>query len=313
CRMAERDPRVVAITAAMAPGTGLTEFSERFPDRFFDVAIAEQHAVDLAAGLAVSGERPVVAIYSTFLQRAFDQIYHDVCIENLPVLFAMDRAGVIGADGATHQGLYDMAYLRCLPNMVVCASSNERELSQMLWTGLAHNGPFAVRYPRDKAAGVLWNPEEPILPIGKGEVLREGSRVAILALGPMVEHAMEAVPLLESSGLDPTVVNMRFVKPLDRDLLHRLSHTHTHFVTYEDHTVDGGFGSAVCEAIQDEGLSGLAVLRLGLPDKVIEHGTREEIFREYRLLPGQIASRIEEFVLLHTLSADAVTRTLALG
>jgi 1-deoxy-D-xylulose-5-phosphate synthase len=280
----------------MASGTGLVEFSERYPDRFFDVAIAEQHAVDLAAGLAVNGKRPVVAIYSTFLQRAFDQIYHDVCIENLPVLFAVDRAGVVGADGATHQGLYDIAYLRLLPNMVICAPADERELSQLLWTGLAHNGPFAVRFPRGSGPGVPWHPEEPTLRIGKGAVLREGSRVAILALGPMVELALEAAKHLESSGLDPTVVNMRFVKPLDKELLRRLAHTHSHFVTYEDHVVSGGFGSAVCEALQDEGFFGLAVLRLGLPDKVIEHGTREEIFREYSLLPDQIVLRIEEFV-----------------
>ena len=300
CRMAERNPRVVAITAAMAQGTGLVEFSERFPERFFDVAIAEQHGVDLAAGLAVNGERPVVAIYSTFLQRAFDQIYHDVCIGNLPVLFAMDRAGVVGADGATHQGLYDIAYLRCLPNMVICAPADERELSQLLWTGLAHKGPFAVRYPRGSGPGVPWHAEEPTLPIGKGTVVREGSRVAILGLGPTVEFALEAAKHLESNGLHPTVVNMRFVKPLDKDLLRRLAQSHSHLVTYEDHVLNGGFGSAVCEAVQGEGLFGLPVLRLGLPDKVIEHGTREEIFREHSLLPDQVAPRIEEFA--HTAS-----------
>ncbi|HQQ00644.1 MAG TPA: 1-deoxy-D-xylulose-5-phosphate synthase [bacterium] len=297
CRMAEKNPDVTAITAAMAPGTGLVEFSERFPERFFDVAIAEQHAVDLAAGLAVNGKRPVVAIYSTFLQRAFDQVYHDVCIENLPVIFAMDRAGVIGADGATHQGLYDIAFLRSMPNMVLCAPSNERELVQMLWTGLAHNGPFAVRYPRIFGTGVAWEPEEPPLPIGKGDVLHEGTRLAILALGTMVEFARETAALLASSGLDPTVVNMRFVKPLDRDLLRQLAQTHTHFVTYEDHVLDGGFGGAVCEALEDEGLHDISVMRLGLPDRVIEHGSREEIFGEYGLLPSQVAPRVSRFVL----------------
>jgi len=300
CEMAKEDPRVVAITAAMAAGTGLSMFAERFPDRFYDVAIAEQHAVDLAAGLAVQGARPVVAIYSTFLQRAFDQVYHDVCIQNLPVLFALDRAGVVGADGATHQGLYDIAYLRSLPNMVICAPADEQELSSMMWTGLEHDGPFAIRYPRETGPGAPWSLREASLPIGKGEVVREGRRVAILALGPMVRKAVEAADILSANGLEPTVVNMRFAKPIDVELLRMLAQTHTHFVTYEDHVLNGGFGSAVCETLQDEGLYGLPVLRLGLPDRVIEHGTRDEIFQDYGLLPDRAATRIEEFI--HTAS-----------
>ncbi len=300
CEMAKQDSRVTAITAAMAPGTELTSFAEQYPKRFFDVAIAEQHAVDLAAGLAARGKRPVVAIYSTFLQRAFDQVYHDVCIENLPVLFALDRAGVIGADGATHQGLYDLAYLRCLPNMVICAPSDERELSRMLWTGLQHDGPFAVRYPRETGPGVAWNLQEQAIEIGKANVVREGHRVAILALGPMLKRAVAAADILIPEGLEPTIIDMRFAKPIDSDLLRSLAQTHTHFVTCEDHVLHGGFGSAVCETLQDQAIYGTPVLRLGLPDKVIEHGTRDEIFRDYRLAPDQIASRIEEFI--HTAS-----------
>ena len=296
CKMVEKDPRVVGITAAMASGTGLSKLSKEHPENFFDVGIAEQHAVMLASGMACEGIRPVCAIYSTFLQRAFDQIYHDVCIQNLPVTFAIDRGGVIGDDGATHQGLYDIAYLRMLPNIVVSAASNEKELSQLMWTALAHNGPFAVRYPRANGEGVEWSTEEAPIPIGKGVVLEEGSDVAILAYGFTVHRALEAAEFLRKAGIQPTVVNMRFVKPLDKELIQSLASNHSHFVTYEDHTIVGGFSSAVSEAMHDMNLEQTPLLRIAVPDEVIEQGARSEIFEEHHLLPEQAAKRIEEFV-----------------
>ncbi len=296
CKMVEKDPRVVGITAAMASGTGLSKLAEKHPKNFFDVGIAEQHAVMLASGMACQGIRPVCAIYSTFLQRAFDQIYHDVCIQNLPVIFAIDRGGVIGDDGATHQGLYDIAYLRILPNMVVSAASDEKELSQLLWTALQHDGPFAVRYPRSNGEGVEWSTEEQPVPIGKGVVLEEGSEVAILAYGFTVYRALEAAECMRKEGFHPTVVNMRFVKPLDTDLIRRLCATHNYLVSYEDHTIVGGFSSAVSEALHDMGLEHIPFLRLAIPDEVIEHGARHEIFEEYGLMPEQVAKRIAQFV-----------------
>lgn len=296
CKMAEKNPKVAGITAAMAPGTGLTKFAELYPDRFFDVGIAEQHAVLLACGLACEGIRPVAAIYSTFLQRAFDQIYHDACIQNLPVIFAIDRGGVIGDDGATHQGLYDIAYLRTLPNIVVSAAANEKELSHLLWTALNHNGPFAIRYPRSRGEGVTWSDEELPLPIGKGEILRSGSECAILAYGYMVHRALEAAELLEREGIQPTVVNMRYAKPLDKDLIFQISQDHHYFVSYEDHSISGGFSSAVSEALHDLGLEGHPLLRLAVEDAVIEHGSRDQIFTEQGLMPAQVAKRIQAFV-----------------
>lgn len=296
CKMVEKNPSVVGITAAMSAGTGLSKLSKKYPKNFFDVGIAEQHAVMLGASMACEGVRPVCAIYSTFLQRGFDQIYHDVCIQNLPVIFAIDRAGVIGDDGATHQGLYDIAYLRALPNMVVSAAADERELSQLFWTALKHDGPFAIRYPRASGEGIDWSPEEAPIPIGKGVILEEGSEVAILAYGYMVHRALEAAALLRKEGIRPTVVNMRFVKPLDKELIRSLASNHTHMATYEDHAIVGGFGGAVSEALHDMGLEQIPLLRLAVPDDVIEQGSRSQIFEEHRLMPNQVAKRIAEFV-----------------
>ncbi|MDX9752398.1 MAG: 1-deoxy-D-xylulose-5-phosphate synthase [bacterium] len=295
CKMAEKNKNVAGITAAMAPGTGLSALAKKFPDQFFDVGIAEQHAVLLAAGMATEGIRPVVAIYSTFLQRAYDQVYHDVCIQNLPVILAIDRGGLVGDDGATHQGLYDTSYLRAFPNIVVSAAADERDLARLLWTGLAHNGPFAVRYPRANGEGVEWSEEEAPLPIGKGEILRKGSGIAILGYGYMVHRGMTVADLLEREGIHATVVNMRFAKPIDREMLVELAQNHQYFVSYEDNTLAGGFSSAVSEALHDLELP-QPLLRLALPDEIIEHGQRSEMFREHGLLPEQVCSRILKFI-----------------
>lgn len=296
CKMVDCDSRVVGITAAMPGGTGLSALQDHAPGKFYDVGIAEQHAVLLAAGMACEGIRPICAIYSTFLQRAYDQIYHDVCIQNLPVMFALDRSGCVGDDGATHQGLYDIAYLRAYPNMVVSAASNEKELSQLLWTGLNHEGPFSVRYPRENGQGVEWSAKEEPVPIGKGVVLQEGSDVAILAYGFMVNLAEQAAELLQTIGIHPTVVNMRFAKPIDVELLKELSLHHHHFVTYEDHTICGGFGAAVSEAMHDNGLENIPLLRLAIRDEIVEHAPRKIVFADHGLSPDLAAKRIEAFV-----------------
>src|SRR6185503_6592834 len=266
CDIAEQDARIVGITPAMREGSGLVEFEKRFPDRYFDVAIAEQHAVTLAAGLACDGQRPVVAIYSTFLQRAYDQLIHDVALQNLPVVFALDRGGIVGGDGQTHNGAFDFAYLRALPNLTVMAPSDENECRLMLYTGFRLDSPSAVRYPRGSGPGIAIEPEMRALPIGKGEVRREGRRIAFLAFGSMVKPALEA-----AASLDATVANMRFVKPLDVDLVRRLALSHELLVTVEEHQVMGGAGSAVCEALNALWIE-KRVLLLGLPDRFIEHG-----------------------------------------
>ena len=274
CDMAERDPRLVGITPAMREGSGLVKFSERFPDRYFDVGIAEQHAVTFAAGLACEGLKPVVAIYSTFLQRAYDQFIHDVQIQNLPVLFALDRAGIAGADGQTHHGAFDLAYLRCIPNITVMAPADENECRQMLYTGFLLDTPAAVRYPRGGGPGVPVEPELRALPIGKAEVRREGRRVAILAFGTLLKAALEA-----GEELDATVVNMRFVKPLDDTLVAQLARAHALLVTVEDNVAAGGAGSAVAESLAAQGIVA-PILHLGLPNEFIEHGD------QYQLLAG---------------------------
>ena len=266
CDMAKLDARLMAITPAMREGSGLVRFSAEFPERYFDVAIAEQHAVTFAAGLACEGMKPVVAIYSTFLQRGYDQLIHDVAIQNLPVLFALDRGGVVGGDGQTHNGAFDYAYLRTLPNLTVMAPSDENECRQMLYTGFRLDSPSAVRYPRGSGPGVAIEPEMRALPLGKGEVRREGRRVAFLAFGTLLKPALEA-----AETLDATVANMRFVKPLDVDLVKRLALSHDLLVTVEEHQVMGGAGSAVCEALNALGIE-KRVLLLGLPDRFIEHG-----------------------------------------
>jgi 1-deoxy-D-xylulose-5-phosphate synthase len=271
CDMAECDPRVVGITPAMREGSGLVEFSKRFPDRYYDVAIAEQHAVTLAAGMACEGTRPVVAIYSTFLQRGYDQLIHDVALQKLPVTFAIDRGGLVGGDGATHQGAFDLSYLRCIPNMVVMAPADENECRQMLYTAVTLPGPAAVRYPRGPGPGARIEAEMRALPVGRAELRREGrSGLLILAFGTMVAPS---VPIAER--LDATLVNMRFVKPLDADLVRRLAASHECLVTIEENVIAGGAGSAISECLAEAGIE-RTVHRIGIPDRYIEHGSRDD-------------------------------------
>ena len=266
CDMAGRDVRLVGITPAMREGSGLVQFSERFPNRYFDVGIAEQHALTFAAGLACDGMKPVVAIYSTFLQRGYDQLIHDICLQKLPVLLAIDRAGLVGADGATHAGSYDFSYLRCLPNMTVMAPADENECRNMLTTGFLLNGPASVRYPRGTGPGVAVDPALEPFSVGKAEIRREGKRVALLAFGSMLAPALEA-----GEAFGATVVNMRFVKPLDEDLIRELARTHELLITVEENVVAGGAGSAVNEFLAAAGLA-TRIVNLGLPDLFIEHG-----------------------------------------
>ncbi|GDX61116.1 1-deoxy-D-xylulose-5-phosphate synthase [Nitrosomonadaceae bacterium] len=266
CDMAALDHRLVGITPAMREGSGLVRFSQEYPDRYFDVGIAEQHAVTFAAGLACDGMKPVVAIYSTFLQRAYDQLIHDVAIQNLPVIFAIDRAGLVGADGPTHAGSFDLTYLRCIPNITVMTPANENECRQMLYTAYQMNTPTAVRYPRGAGTGIKPNKEMQALPIGRGQILREGNEIALLAFGSMLEPCLKA-----GEQLNTTVVNMRFVKPLDDDLVARLAKQHRLLVTVEENTIMGGAGSAVIESLKNRNIS-VSVLQLGLPDSFIDQG-----------------------------------------
>jgi 1-deoxy-D-xylulose-5-phosphate synthase len=290
CDMAERDPRIVGITPAMREGSGLVEFSRRFPERYFDVAIAEQHAVTLAAGLACEGLRPVVAIYSTFLQRAYDQLVHDVALQNLPVTFAIDRGGLVGGDGATHQGAFDLSFLRPIPNLVIMAPSDENECRQMLYTAATCGRPAAVRYPRGQGPGTPLQAQMTALPLGRGEVRRRGAAgLAILAFGAMVPLAREI-----AERFDATLANMRFVKPLDADLVAELARDHRALVTLEDNAVAGGAGSAVVEALQAAGLQ-RPVLQLGIPDRFIEHGSREENLADAGLDAAGITTAIDAF------------------
>jgi len=289
CDAAEREPRLVAVTPAMREGSGLVEFSQRFPDRYHDVGIAEQHAVTLAAGMACEGLRPVVAIYSTFLQRAYDQLVHDVAVQGLPVVFAIDRAGVVGPDGATHAGSFDLAYLRCLPGMVVMAPADEDECRRMLDTGLALPGPSAVRYPRGGGPGVAIERSARPLPVGRAEVRRTGKGLALIAVGAMVPLV---APLADE--LDATLVNLRFVKPLDAALLAELARTHAHLVTIEDGCAMGGAGSAVAECLAQQGFA-VRVLQLGLPDEFLAHGTREEVLAAAGLDLAGIRTRVLAF------------------
>ena len=271
CDMAALDRRVVGITPAMREGSGLVRFAAQYPDRYFDVGIAEQHAVTFAAGLACDGMKPVVAIYSTFLQRAYDQLVHDVQIQNLPVLFALDRGGLVGADGATHHGAFDLSYLRCLPNMTVMTPADENECRQMLYTGFMLDTPAAVRYPRGAGPGVAIEKELRALPVGKAEVRREGRRVALLAFGTLLKTALDV-----GSELDATVVNMRFVKPLDDALVAQLARTHALLVTLEENVVMGGAGSAVAESLAAQGVV-VPLLHLGLPDRFVDHGDQNQL------------------------------------
>ena len=287
CDMAEKDGRLVGITPAMREGSGMVEFEKRFPKRYHDVGIAEQHAVTFAAGLACEGLKPVVAIYSTFLQRAYDQLIHDVAIQNLPVVFALDRAGLVGADGATHAGAYDIAYLRCIPNMSVLVPADENECRQALYTAFLQDHPSAVRYPRGSGAGTAIQTEMTAIPFGKGEVRRQGNRIAILAFGTLLYPALAA-----AENLDATVANMRFVKPLDAALVTELARSHDAIVTVEEGCVMGGAGSAVLETLQAAGIQ-VPVLVLGLPDQFIEHGDPGKLLA----MCGLDAAGIEQAVL----------------
>lgn len=288
CDMAAADKKLVAITPAMREGSGMVRFEQEYPDRYFDVGIAEQHAVTFGAGLACEGLKPVVAIYSTFLQRGYDQLIHDVALQNLDVTFALDRAGLVGADGATHAGNYDMAYLRCIPNMVVMAASDENECRQMLTTGYQYQGPAAIRYPRGAGAGAAIKPELTTLEIGKGEIKRKGQKIAILAFGSMVAPAMAA-----GEALDATVANMRFVKPLDVELVKQLAAEHDYLVTVEEGSIMGGAGSAVAEAMAAEGIV-KPLQMLGLPDRFIDHGDPAKLLASVGLDAAGITASIRQ-------------------
>jgi len=282
-QLAADNPRVVAITAAMPAGTGLVTFARTYPDRFFDVGIAEQHAVTFAAGLATEGYRPVVAIYSTFLQRAFDQVLHDVCLQRLPVVFALDRGGIVGDDGATHQGLFDFAYLRIIPNIVVMAPKDENELRHMLKTALQYDGPIAFRYPRGTGTGCPIEQEIRLLPIGVAEVLRDGEDIAVLAVGNTVSTALEAAQELAERGISAAVINARFVKPLDEACIVSYATRTRKMITIEENVLAGGFGSAVLELLNARGLGDVQLARMGIPDVFVEHGRPEILRAKYGL------------------------------
>lgn len=289
CDMAEKDSRLLGITPAMREGSGLVEFSDKFPDRYFDVAIAEQHAVTLAAGQACQGAKPVVAIYSTFLQRAYDQLVHDVAIQNLDVLFALDRAGLVGPDGPTHAGSFDFSFLRCIPNMIIMAPANEDECRKMLTTGYEYKGPAAVRYPRGKGPGVSVSNDLSALEMGKAEIVHKGGRIAMLAWGSMVAPAIEA-----GKKLGATVINMRFIKPIDTDLILEMAKSHDVLVTLEENVIAGGAGSAVNDFLQAQQIL-MPVLNIGLPDRFVEQGSREELLAECRLDTQGIIEQTEAF------------------
>ena len=292
-KLATENPNITAITAAMPGGTGLKVFAEKFPNRYFDVGIAEEHAVTLAAGMAAAGKRPVAAIYSTFAQRAYDQLLHDVCLQNLPVTLCLDRAGLVGDDGPTHHGVFDLSYLRMMPNMTVMAPKDENELRRMLITALSLDGPAALRYPRGTAAGVPLTDDVQPLSLGKGEILREGGDVCFLAVGSMTANALQAAELLAADGIAAEVVNMRFVKPLDRELLLEAAGHVKLLVTVEENVLAGGFGSAVLECLADAGRT-VPLLRLGIPDRFVPQGDRSLLWEECGLLPYQMAARVRE-------------------
>ena len=283
--LATKNEKLVGITAAMALGTGLSDFAEKFPSRFFDVGIAEEHAVTFAAGLATKGLHPVVAVYSSFLQRSYDQIIHDVALQKLPVIFSIDRAGIVGDDGPTHHGLFDLAYLRTVPDIVVMAPKDENELGQMLWTATQyHDGPVALRYPRGCGEDVDISSEYSTIPIGTGEVLRQGSEVAIIALGPLVYKALEAAQILaDMDGLSVKVVNARFLKPVDAEMLQRIASRFKMVITIEEGILKGGFGSQVAEFFSDHNINHIELIRMGIPDEFVEQGDRKLLLEKYGL------------------------------
>lgn len=303
-KLAEQNPKIVGITAAMATGTGLDKLQAKLPNQYIDVGIAEQHAITLAAGLATQGMRPVAAIYSTFLQRAYDQIIHDVCIQNLPVFFCLDRAGIVGSDGPTHQGMYDIAYLRCIPNIVIMAPKDEAELQRMVVTGVNHtSGPIAMRYPRGNGYGVPlmeegWEPLE----IGKSEILRTGDDVLIVAYGTMVYPGMQAAEILSEHGIEATVINARFVKPLDTELILPLAKKIGRVITLEEGCIMGGFGSAIAEALMDADIL-VPVKRFGVPDVLVDHAEPNESKTELGLTSHQIAERVLQAFFKQQVSA----------
>lgn len=291
--LAKDRPDILAITAAMPSGTGLKAFGQAYPKRFFDVGIAEEHAMTLAAGMAAAGMHPVIALYSTFAQRAYDQLIHDVCLQNLPVTLCLDRAGLVGEDGPTHHGVFDLSYLRQMPNMCVMAPKDEEELRHMLATAIAIEGPAAVRYPRGAGLGVPLTDSLETLPVGKAEVLQEEGTIAFLAVGTMVEKAKEAAAILKEEGIEAAVVNMRFIKPLDTELLGEMARTKKLLITAEENVLAGGFGSAVAEYLADHGIE-VPLLRFGIPDRFIEQGTRRELLSLCGLQPDEMAERIRE-------------------
>jgi len=291
-KLAQQDQNLVAITAAMPGGTGLGNFARLYPKRFFDVGIAEQHAVTMAAGIASGGYHPVVTIYSTFLQRAFDQILHDVCLQKLPVTFAVDRAGIVGEDGATHHGLFDFPYLRPIPNMMIMAPKDENELQHMLATAVQHKGPAAVRYPRGAGSGCKLDEGLKIIPIGRAEVLKEGADVALVAVGSMVRLAEETAEVLASRGIRATVINARFVKPLDEDCIIKYAERTKRIFTIEEHVLNGGFGSAVLELLSSRGLKNIKVQCLGIPDSFVEHGSPAILKARYGLSVEQVVRAV---------------------
>jgi 1-deoxy-D-xylulose-5-phosphate synthase len=296
-RLAEKDKKIVAITAAMEDGTGLRGYSSRFPERFFDIGIAEQHAVTFAAGLAIDGFKPVVAIYSTFLQRAYDQVQQDVCLQNLPVVFALDRGGIVGSDGPTHHGLFDFSFLRHLPNMVVMAPKDENEFQHMIRTAIGWDGPIAFRYPRGSGHGVRMDREPKPLKVGKGEVLLEGDDVLILAVGSTVYPSLEAAQRLGEDGIGASVINCRFVKPVDGDLICTMAEKLGKVLTVEENVLDGGFGSAVLELFCERGLSWVKVRRIGIPDQFVEHGSQETLRKMYGIDTEGIEKEARELVV----------------
>jgi len=289
CDMAEHEPRLWGVTPAMREGSGLVAFAERFPDRYLDTAIAEQHAVTVSGGLACEGEKPVLAIYSTFLQRGYDQLIHDIALQNLPVVFALDRAGLVGADGATHHGMFDFSYMRCLPNVTVMAPADERECRQMLSTAVAIEGPASVRYPRGRGPGAVPETTLETLPVGRAEVRRRGQGIALLAFGTMVEPAQTV-----AEEIDASVVNMRFIKPLDEACIREMAQTHSAIITLEENMVAGGAGSAVAEALARQGLKP-ALLQIGLEDHFVDHGERDEQLQLVGLDTAGIRQRIDEW------------------
>ncbi|MDO7786401.1 1-deoxy-D-xylulose-5-phosphate synthase [Desulforamulus aquiferis] len=291
-KLAKDDQTIIGITAAMPAGTGLNPFAKEFPERYFDVGIAEQHAITMAAGMAASGYKPVTAIYSTFMQRAYDQVLHDVCLQNLPVTIAMDRAGLVGDDGPTHHGVFDISMLRNIPNLVIMTPKDENELQHMLNTAVHHGGPAAVRYPRGAGEGVSLDEKLEKLPIGKAELLREGNDIVLLALGNMVPEAIQAAEILHAKGVRATVINARFIKPLDQELIIKYAKVIKNIVTIEEHVLMGGFGSAVIELLESEGINDVAIKCIGLPDRFIEHGKQDILRANYGLTADGIVETV---------------------